>query len=685
VAPLDAHAGAAHLETQASGSVPSRGGTKPLSDTDDQPADPAGLDEHEALRALVEGTASHTGERFFAELVRNLARVLDTHGAWVTEYLEETNRLRALSFWRDDQWVKDYEYEVVGTPCEPVLEQGCLVHFADRLIKLFPDDPDLEPFGAVSYMGAPFLDYDGRLLGHLAVMDTKPMPDSPRTRALFQVFANRAAAELRRMRLDAELREREQELGRLVDSAMDAIVELDPDLRVTLVNNAGEKLFGCAAEQMIGEEFSRFLSDAGLTKLCELIDELERLPEGRRYLWIPGGFGARPVAGEEFPAEATLSRFEVRGGLRYTLILRNVNERLEAERTIRSLTVEAQILREELRELHDVDDVIGESRPVMELLREVRQVAGTDSTVLILGETGTGKELIARAIHAASTRKRRPLIKVNCGAIPATLIESEFFGHERGAFTGATTRREGRFALADRGTIFLDEVGELPLDLQTKLLRVLQEGEFEPVGSSKSRKVDVRVIAATNRELERAVREGKFRDRASVRGEVRAADGTDARAAGRPLCPSADGLSVARQRARAAERAGARRDHRAGRAARSGPRATGYARCGRRRPRAGRVRTRARGGRPGREGRGADPHRERAARPREPQHDPRVEGLRLARLRRPRSRPAARYEALHPHLAHEGAGHRAAVRARAKGLGSGRWRVEPALTPPRSV
>jgi predicted ATPase/transcriptional regulator with GAF, ATPase, and Fis domain len=175
------------------------------------------------------------------------------------------------------------------------------------------------------------------------------------------------------------------------------------------------------------------------------------------------------------------------------------------------LHAENAYLQEEIRTQHNFEEIVGQSPALLEALRKVEQVAATESTVLVLGETGAGKELFARAIHSRSARCDRPLVKVNCGAIPAGLVESELFGHLKGAFTGALQERTGRFELADGGTLFLDEVGELPLETQVKLLRVLQEHEFEPLGSSKTRRVDVRVIAATNRDLEAAVGEGRFR------------------------------------------------------------------------------------------------------------------------------------------------------------------------------
>ena len=161
---------------------------------------------------------------------------------------------------------------------------------------------------------------------------------------------------------------------------------------------------------------------------------------------------------------------------------------------------------------HNFEEIVGTSAALTAVLKQVEVVAPTESTVLILGETGTGKELIARAIHTASSRSRRPFVKLNCAAIPTGLLESELFGHEKGAFTGAIAQRIGRFELADGGTIFLDEVGDIPLELQTKLLRVLQEREFERLGSTRTLRTDARLIAATNRELQKMVEQQKFRE-----------------------------------------------------------------------------------------------------------------------------------------------------------------------------
>jgi DNA-binding NtrC family response regulator len=183
----------------------------------------------------------------------------------------------------------------------------------------------------------------------------------------------------------------------------------------------------------------------------------------------------------------------------------------EVERLSERLQAENEYLQDEIRSQHDHRAIIGSSAALKAVLRKVDIVATSDATVLIYGETGTGKELIARAIHDASRRSACTMVKLNCAAISAGLVESELFGHVKGAFTGAVDKRTGRFELADGGTLFLDEIGELPLDTQAKLLRVLQEQEFEPVGSSKPRKVDVRVIAATNRDLEREVSAGRFR------------------------------------------------------------------------------------------------------------------------------------------------------------------------------
>jgi transcriptional regulator with GAF, ATPase, and Fis domain len=215
--------------------------------------------------------------------------------------------------------------------------------------------------------------------------------------------------------------------------------------------------------------------------------------------------------GEQFPIEATVSRTDVSSGTLFTIILRDIGQMKQSEEMLDQLHRENIYLQEELQSELNFEEIVGASPAMQKVFNSIDMVAQTGSTVLLLGETGTGKELIARALHNRSQRRQSVMVKVNCGALPASLVESELFGHEKGSFTGAVAQKKGRFELAHRGTIFLDEVGELPLETQTKLLRVLQEQEFERVGGSQTQKVDVRVIAATNRDLEQEVRRGAFR------------------------------------------------------------------------------------------------------------------------------------------------------------------------------
>lgn len=462
------------------------------------------------LRALVEGTSGETGLSFCKSLVKGLADALGVHGAWVTEYLPEEQRLRAIAFRLGNDWVSHYEYDIEGTPCGAALRQRQLVVFPNRVIELFPKDPDLAPLGAVSYMGAPlYAESNGELLGHLALLDTKPLIETERYEQVFRIFANRAGAELRRMRLEKQLRATAEELEAVLESAMDAILVLDDERTIVRANPTATRKFGTA--EMKGRMLDFFLTGEGAEKVESVLDQVESAAlESAPRLWISGDVQAKSVSGQQFMVEGTVSRFELEGRRYFTLILRDIEERLAAEAQLARLTNQNDYLREEIE--RSFGEIIGQSPVMRRLRREIAEVAPTDATVLITGETGTGKELVARAVHRASRRADAALVKVNCAAIPAQLIESEFFGHEKGAFTGATVRREGRFALADGGTIFLDEVGELPIELQPKLLRVLQEGEFEMVGSARTRRVSVRVIAATNRDLKAEVEAGRFRE-----------------------------------------------------------------------------------------------------------------------------------------------------------------------------
>lgn len=467
---------------------------------------------NEVLDAIASGTFDETGTAFFDQLVKQVSIALGTKYAWVTEWLEEQRKLRALSFWSaDDGQYRDYEYRIGDTPCEHVIREKTLVHIPDRVLDLFPGDPDLSAMEAVSYMGVPLQDLDGSVLGHLAVLHNAVLPERPEITTVLKIFAGRAGAELRRIQRDRSLQEREKRLRSLVDSAMDGIVELNSDQRIVRMNPAALRVLCCDGSSVAGTPIGHYLTETSVVKLRLLLDSLCAGKTGHDSLWIVDGLDAVTETGKPFRAEVTISCYEVVGERFYTLFVRSIDDRIQAEQRIQALLEETATLRAEIDSLQGFSEVIGCSKALRNVLRDVQSVANSDAAVLITGETGTGKELIASAIHRRSGRNTGPFVKVNCAAIPATLQESEFFGHERGAFTGATQRRDGRFKQAHRGTIFLDEVGELPLDLQAKLLRVLQEGEYQTVGGSATIKADVRVIAATNRNLEHMVHAGTFR------------------------------------------------------------------------------------------------------------------------------------------------------------------------------
>ncbi len=315
-----------------------------------------------------------------------------------------------------------------------------------------------------------------------------------------------------RKRAEQALAASQRRLAAILDSAMDAIVAIDGNGRIVHFNDSAARIFGCSVGEALGTEFDRFTTP----ELQEFIERcrarFDRDGDNRRCVWAPGGLRAVRSDGESYPIEATISLTETEGGRFLTLILRDVNDLERAERESARLREVNLYLQEEVRsELH-FGEIVGRSPALKQVMDVLERAARSDSTVLLIGETGTGKELFARAIHCLSDRKDQVMVKVNCAAVPGSLIESEFFGHEKGAFTGATGRRIGRFETAHKGTILLDEIGDLPLELQSKFLRVLQEGEFERVGSTETIRIDCRILASTNRDLERAVAEGRFRE-----------------------------------------------------------------------------------------------------------------------------------------------------------------------------
>jgi PAS domain S-box-containing protein len=341
------------------------------------------------LKQLTEGTQSFIGNDFFLNLSLSIAQNMGVDYVLISKCInQEKTKVKTLSYTTSKEVLENFEYDLSDTPCKIVME-GEPYHCEKGLENKF-----IKEEGVQGYYGVPVFDSNGEILGHIAVLNKKPLKLTESQKEILKIYSNR-----------------------------------------------------------LGAEITRKVYEEELLKLNKNLSELKN-----------------------------------------------------------QLQKENIYLKEEISEVYNFNEIVTNSAKFRKTLGELKTVAKTNATVLVQGETGTGKELIARAVHNQSNRKKHALVKVNCAALPAQLIESELFGHKKGAFTGAISDKKGKFEIADKGTIFLDEIGELPLELQPKLLRVLQEGEIERVGDNKPIKVDVRVIAATNRNLQKEVQENRFRN-----------------------------------------------------------------------------------------------------------------------------------------------------------------------------
>jgi PAS domain S-box-containing protein len=502
------------------------------------PSEADGLLEHLVFE-IAKGMSGQTGEAFFHSLVSRLSAVLEADFVLVGALQPGEQRIRTLAAYGDGAGVGTIDYDLDGTPCANVVEKQ-LCSYPNGIQQMFPRDLMLAKIGAEGYVGSPMIDSGGHCLGLVCALTRKPLQHPKLAEALLQLCAIQAAAELERKNYEEALQHSQQRLADFAVHGKEAIARVDLEQPIPLDLPEDEKIdlvyrYGYVADcndqaaRLYGRSSAKEMIGARLAEIAPREDpeQIERLRAGFRAGWKNSQV-ERTVRGRTLllTRDGIVKNGAAHGAW---MTARDITELKQAEAEVLRLNSELKqhvaeltelkgrleqdnaYLLEEMKADHDHHEMVGDSPRFRELLDKIRLVASTSATVLITGETGTGKELVARAIHNLSPRRDRPLVKINCAAISAGLVESELFGHVKGAFTGATERRVGRFEHAHGGTLFLDEVTELPLESQSKLLRVLQEQEFEPVGSNRTVKIDVRVLAASNRNLAEAVREGRFR------------------------------------------------------------------------------------------------------------------------------------------------------------------------------
>ena len=446
--------------------------------------------------------------------------------------LDEAETRWRLVLQQDGRQLASNDTEEVVAEMKPLLEEA--LHGATLLAATAGDEtqgytipPALERLGVRRLVAVPLKTLRSRL-GILFVGRDADAPFSRDDELLLLTVAEHSAVGIENVRFHRSLEQRSESLERqnelILDSAGEGIYGLDSAGKTTFVNPAATRMLGWTASEIIGQPMHDLLHHTrpdGSAYPREECPIYAAFKDGQVHRVEDEVFWRKD--GSSFPVEYTSTPISEGGALEGAVVVFwDVTARKRAEEKLRRALLEVEelkdrlqaenvYLQEEIRTRHNFEEIIGESPAIQNVLEAIETVAPTEANVLITGETGTGKELVARAVHDLSSRKDRTLIKVNCASIPRELFESEFFGHVRGAFTGAIKDRVGRFQLADRGTLFLDEVGEIPLEMQSKLLRVLQEGHFERVGGEKTHKVDVRVIAATNRDLKQEVEAGRFR------------------------------------------------------------------------------------------------------------------------------------------------------------------------------
>jgi formate hydrogenlyase transcriptional activator len=460
--------------------------------------------------------------RKWQEIVDLLAEIMHVPSALVMK-VEPPN---VTVFVSSESKGNPYEQDEVsslntGLYCETVMKTRQPLLVPDALVEEeWKSNPDIK-LGMISYLGFPIAWPDGHMFGTICVLDNKRNEYSEPYRKLLLQFREVLQADLRWLtelggelatqkvhlkRAEAKLCQDEEELRRMTDAIPQTIIVLNPDGKAIYANRVALEYTGLSLDEVLADDFRARVFHP---------DDVQRLREERHQALSD----AAPFENEQralgkdgkyrwFLIQYNPLLDETGEVIRWYATGTDIDDRKRAEDRTRNENV---ALREEIVRSSMFEEIVGSSESLRNVLAQVSRVAPTDSTVLIQGETGTGKELIARAIHIRSKRSSRAFIRVNCAAIPPSLIASELFGHEKGSFTGAVQRRLGRFESADGGTIFLDEIGELPPETQVALLRVLQEREYERVGGNQTIAVDVRVLAASNRDLSAAVADGTFR------------------------------------------------------------------------------------------------------------------------------------------------------------------------------